>query len=159
MSPEGMGRGMLAKLIQVFALSIIAFGHLARATNNNSTEDCHGAPPSSVVHGQLLTPAMSPSPANVPPTSKSHLVNLSWTAGVPSHGVPSDPVAGYRIYRKETEKGGWGPLTHGQNLVAGTSCIDHDVQAGRIYYYRAQTVSAAGKVSVYSNQATAAVPR
>ena len=153
-----MNRGMLSKLIRVLSLSLLAFGSCVRASDSNAIEDCRGSAPNAA-HGQPSTGTASGSSTNIPPAGKPHLVSLSWNAGAPAHSIPPDPITGYRIYRSEIPNGGWGPLTRGKNLVAGTSCIDHDVKAGRTYYYRAQTVSAAGKASVYSNQATAAVPR
>jgi hypothetical protein len=150
---------VLSKLLQVLSLSLLALGSLVRASDTLSTQDCHGSVPASGAHGQPPTAVAQTSSANASAGAKPHLVTLSWNAGVPSHSVPPDPIVGYRIYRSEIQNGGWKPITPGQNVVADTTCIDHDVKAGHTYYYRAQSVSAAGKSSVYSNEATAAVPR
>jgi hypothetical protein len=150
---------VLLKSLRVLTLSLFALGSLVRASDTPSTQDCHGSAPASAANGQPSRAVAQTSSTNASAGAKPHLVTLSWNAGVPSHSVPPDPIVGYRIYRSEIQNGGWKPITPGQNVVADTTCIDHDVKAGHTYYYRAQSVSAAGKSSVYSNQATAAVPR
>jgi hypothetical protein len=82
-------------------------------------------------------------------TASSHTVTLNWDASTSS-------VAGYRAYRATTSGGPYTPLNSAANPQ--TSYTDSTVQSGTTYYYVVTAVDADTVESVYSNQASAAVP-
>jgi len=82
-------------------------------------------------------------------SSGQQSVALSWN---PS----TSTVTGYNIYRG-TQTGG--PYTKlNSALLSGTSYTDASVQSGATYYYVSTSVNSSNVESVYSNQATAAIP-
>lgn len=78
-----------------------------------------------------------------------HTVSLSWAAN-------SSTVSGYNVYRSSISGGPYSKLN--STLIAGTSFIDSNVQAGSTYFYVATAVNSSGVESAYSSQAEAVVP-
>lgn len=76
-------------------------------------------------------------------------VALAWTAS-------TSQVVGYNAYRSTQSNGSYTLLNNG--LITGTSYMDQTAQSGVTYYYVTTAVNAQGLESVYSNQASAAVP-
>jgi len=79
-----------------------------------------------------------------------HSATLSWTAST------SSGVTGYNVYRSAVSGGPYTKVN--ATLVAGTSFVDTNVQAGQAYYYVATAVNSAAAESPYSNEAKAVVP-
>jgi len=75
---------------------------------------------------------------------------LNWTASTSSN------VTGYNVYRATQSGGPYTKLT--SSPVVGTSYTDVTVLAGQSYYYVTTAVDSSSNESVYSNEATAAVP-
>jgi hypothetical protein len=85
-----------------------------------------------------------------PPTSPHpHSVDLRWKASV-------SRVAGYNVYRSETDGGPYIKLT--SSPVRATNYTDRIVQSGHIYFYAVTAVDSKGKESAHSNQAKAPIP-
>jgi hypothetical protein len=82
-------------------------------------------------------------------SSGSHSVRLSWNAS-------SSSVVGYRTYRGTTSGGPYSSLNSSPN--AAIQFTDSTVQGGRTYYYVVTAVDSNNTESVFSNQATAAIP-
>jgi hypothetical protein len=81
--------------------------------------------------------------------TSSHSVALSWNAS-------TSEVIGYNIYRG-TQSGG--PYTKLNTLLlSNNSYSDASVHSGTTYYYVATAVDSANEESIYSKQATAAIP-
>ena len=78
-----------------------------------------------------------------------HTVSLSWN---PS----TSTVAGYNLYRGSQSGGPYSRLN--SSLLPGTSYDDAGVQSGGTYYYVSTAVDASSNESVFSNEATAAIP-
>jgi hypothetical protein len=78
-----------------------------------------------------------------------HSVALTWNAS-------TSTVAGYNVYRSTVS--GTGYVKVNSSLVNGLSYTDSTVQSATTYYYVTTAVDSAGNESVYSNQATAAIP-
>jgi len=79
----------------------------------------------------------------------SHTVMLTWNGS-------TSAVSGYNIYRSTTNGSGYVKLN--SSLVGGPSYTDSNFQSATTYYYVATAVDSSGNESVYSNQATAAIP-
>jgi len=107
------------------------------------------SPGSLSLSGDGTTTAAAPAPPPGAPPAVQHTVALTWNAS------PSQ-VVGYRVYRSETSGSAFNPL-NGTTLSALTYA-DSTVSSGTTYYYVVTAVDSAGTESVYSNQATAAVP-
>jgi len=84
------------------------------------------------------------------PGAVPHAVTLSWTASV------SPGITGYNVYRGTTTGGPYTKVS--PSLVAALTYMDTAVAAGQTYYYVTTAVDSSGNESVYSNQASAAVP-
>ena len=103
----------------------------------------------------LLIPALAaPRGDNVGPSDsqtapRPHSVDLKWKASV-------SRVAGYNVYRSETDRGPYIKLTSAP--VRATNYTDRIVQSGHIYFYVVTAVDSKGKESTYSNQAKAPIP-
>jgi peptidase C25-like protein/fibronectin type III domain protein len=88
----------------------------------------------------LATPAPPP-PSGLTAVAGNGQVTLSWTA-------PSTPVAGYRIYRAApvvpppTSTQVYTPVAC--DSTGSTSCVDHTVQNGTVYYYYAVSLDGDG---------------
>lgn len=93
-------------------------------------------------------PAPTPVPAPTP-TPTSHNVHLAWNAS-------SGSSVGYRVYRSETSGGPYVSV-NGANIES-LAYDDAAVSSGTTYYYVVTAVNSAGQESVYSNQASAAIP-
>jgi fibronectin type 3 domain-containing protein len=78
-----------------------------------------------------------------------HSVNLTWS---PSS---SSGVVAYNVYRGTVTGGPYNLLKSG---ISSTSYTDSNVQSGNTYYYVTTAVDSSGAESVYSDQATAAIP-
>jgi Abnormal spindle-like microcephaly-assoc'd, ASPM-SPD-2-Hydin len=94
------------------------------------------------------------SPANVSMTGSgsvttAHSVDLSWTAS-------TSTVAGYNVYRA-IQSGGPYAIVSGAP-VAATAFNDANVTSGATYFYVVTAVDGQGVESVFSNEATAAIP-
>jgi len=83
-------------------------------------------------------------------TASSHSVTLNWNASTSS-------VAGYRAYRATTSGGPYTSLNSAANPQLRWT--DSTVQPGTTYYYVVVAVAPDTVESVYSNQATAAIPK
>jgi len=93
------------------------------------------------------------------PAAAHHTIRLSWNASA----LTPDPPAGYCLYRSESNIDIKKPSCSSCQpvnpvSVAGTSCVDDTVKDGVTYYYVVRAVDRAGKLSVWSNVATAPVP-
>jgi hypothetical protein len=96
-----------------------------------------------------ITSTATNSPMTIAIAGGSHSVSLSWTAS-------TSTVVGYNVYRG-TASGGPYTLVN-SSLVTGTTYTDLGVASGQTYYYVVTAVNSSGAESVYSNQASAAVP-
>lgn len=143
------------RLVPILALLLTVVA-VSSASESSPIGDCRGVIPNAAGHETTAGEAMKTS---APPAVKGHLVTLSWTAGVPAHVMPKDPIVGYRIFRRESDKRPWDTITHDPKLVMGTNCVDYGVQPGHTYYYSAKSVSAAGRSSEFSKIAVAPVRR
>ena len=83
-------------------------------------------------------------------TPAGHSVTLTWNASTTS-------VAGYRAYRATTPGGPYMALNSAPSPQLQWK--DSTVQAGTTYYYVVTAVAANSTESVYSNQASAAIPK
>jgi Abnormal spindle-like microcephaly-assoc'd, ASPM-SPD-2-Hydin len=81
--------------------------------------------------------------------SGQHTVALSWN---PS----TSQVVGYNVYRGTASGGPYARLTTA--VDANTAYTDSAVNSGQTYYYVTTAVDASNVESMYSNQATAAIP-
>lgn len=82
--------------------------------------------------------------------TSQHTVSLTWN---PS---PSN-VVGYNVYRATQSGGPYNTKVNGLPLP-GTSYIDSSVLAGTTYFYVTTAVDGNSQESVYSNEASAAIP-
>jgi Abnormal spindle-like microcephaly-assoc'd, ASPM-SPD-2-Hydin len=99
----------------------------------------------------IVTSGGNPTPPPTPtPTPGTHNVRLAWN---PS----STASVGYRLYRSESSGGPYVSV-NGANIES-LSYEDTSVSAGTTYYYVVTAVNSAGQESVYSNQASAAIPQ
>ncbi|MGB8321470.1 MAG: choice-of-anchor D domain-containing protein [Candidatus Acidiferrum sp.] len=96
--------------------------------------------------GDGVTSNPSPTPT---PTPGAHTVHLTW-------GASDSTAVGYRLYRSDVAGGPYSSV-NGSNIDA-LAYDDTAVTSGTTYYYVVTAVNGAGEESVYSNQATAAVP-
>ena len=87
--------------------------------------------------------------SSTPPPTSQHTVHLTWDAS-------GSQVAGYRVYRSQSSGASYTLLTG--SLVDALSYDDSTVSSGTTYYYVVTAVDSSGVESVYSNQATAAIP-
>ena len=79
----------------------------------------------------------------------THSVSLSWNAS-------TSVVSGYNVYRG-TQSGG--PYTRlNASLLSNTAFNDTKVQSGGNYFYVSTAVDSSNNESVFSNEATAAIP-
>jgi hypothetical protein len=78
-----------------------------------------------------------------------HSVSLSWNAS-------SSTVVGYNVYRSTVSGGSYTKLN--STLVAALNYTDSTVQSGTTYYYVTTAIDSSGDESIYSNQASAAIP-
>lgn len=83
-------------------------------------------------------------------TTTPHSVALSWN---PS----TSTVAGYNLYRG-TQTGGPYSTRLNSSLLPATSYTDSNVASGITYYYVSTAVDSSNNESVYSNEASAAIP-
>ena len=81
--------------------------------------------------------------------NSSHTVALSWNASTSS-------VSGYNVYRSTTSGSDYVKIN--SSLVSGLTYTDANLQSATTYYYVTTAVDSSGNESVYSNQATAAIP-
>lgn len=95
--------------------------------------------------GSPTTIALSGTGAQV----SSHTVALSWTAS-------TSTVSGYNVYRSTTSGSGYVKVN--SSLLPGLTYTDSNLQSATTYYYVTTAVNSGGTESVYSNQATAAIP-
>lgn len=78
-----------------------------------------------------------------------HSAVLSWD---PS----TSAVVGYNVYRSSVSGGPYAILN--STPVTGTTYTDAAVQSSQTYFYVVTAVDASGVESIYSNQASAAIP-
>jgi hypothetical protein len=81
-------------------------------------------------------------------TYHPHAATLTWVAS-------TTPNVTYSVYRSEAAGGPYSLIKAGVKIL---SFFDPNVIAGRTYYYYVTAVDSSGNASVYSNQATAAIP-
>jgi len=96
-----------------------------------------------------------------------HKVTLAWNASAPS-STPDGKAVGYCVYRRKVDKGAKKRSTHAPTFsereritllpIAGTRCVDDDVEADATYYYVVTAVNAKGRPSSPSNEARAHIP-
>jgi hypothetical protein len=109
-------------------------------------------------------PTLQPSPEK----TGHHKVTLSWNASAPSVNSESNAV-GYCLYRmKKQDAAKQNSAKQNDNCsdceqinstaVAGTGCVDDLVEDGATYSYVVIAVSAKGKPSSPSNEASAQIP-
>lgn len=79
-------------------------------------------------------------PANIAAAVSGRKVSLSWPA------VKSDDIAGYVIYRGESENGNFEPLNNGAK-VAEPNYADSKTSGGKTYYYKISAIDEAGNES------------
>ena len=79
------------------------------------------------------------------------VVMLTWDAS------PTPTVVGYNAYRSELDGGPYAQLN--AVLIPGLIYADETVEKGLTYYYVVRAVSADGRESPNSNQATAVIPQ
>ncbi|MGH9543874.1 MAG: fibronectin type III domain-containing protein [Terriglobales bacterium] len=83
-------------------------------------------------------------------SEKPRSVLLQWNPSLPKAGVT---VTGYKIYRSQGD-GSYQPIA----TVSAPPYVDHHVNNGETYHYFVTAVSAGGKESTSSNQASATIP-
>ena len=81
-----------------------------------------------------------------------HSVTLTWIASTTS------TVTGYNVYRTTTNGTGYAKINATPVLAPTVTYTDTTVSSGTTYYYVTTAVDVGGAESVYSNQATAAIP-
>jgi hypothetical protein len=81
-----------------------------------------------------------------------HSVTLTWIASTTS------TVTGYNVYRSTTNGTGYAKINSTPVLAPTVTYTDTTVSSGTTYYYVTTAVDVGGAESVYSNQATAAIP-
>lgn len=96
-----------------------------------------------------ITSTATNSPLTIAIAGGSHSVSLSWTAS-------TSTVVGYNVYRGTVTSGPYTLVN--SSLVTGTTYTDLAVASGQTYFYVVTAVNSSGTESVYSNQASAAVP-
>src|SRR6266850_474753 len=82
-------------------------------------------------------------------TPVAHAVDLSWVAS-------ASIINGYRVYRSTQSGFGYQLLT--TSLQPGLVFTDSTVLSGQTYFYVVTSVDAQGIESIFSNEATAAIP-
>jgi hypothetical protein len=83
------------------------------------------------------------------PPPVSHAVSLSWNTS-------TVPVSGYNIYRGPKAGGPYAKING--SPLAGTACLDKQVQNGVGYYYVTTAVNGNGTESGYSNEILMSIP-
>jgi fibronectin type 3 domain-containing protein len=131
-------------------LVLLVTSSLARAAERPDCGKPTAAP--SVESGSAAERLHSSSGSEV----KKRSVKLSWKPSIPASSAPADAVAGYVLYRRENGTG-YQPLN--SDLIPGTDCVDHAVNPGHTYSYRAQGVARSGLASRLSREAKASVLR
>lgn len=81
-----------------------------------------------------------------------HAVTLTWIASTTS------TVTGYNVYRSTTNGTGYAKINSTLVSAPTVTYTDTTVSGGTTYYYVTTAVDVSGAESVYSNQATAAIP-
>jgi len=117
--------------------------------NVNFAPTAAGADSGSVTVTSNATGSPNTIPLSGTGLATSHTVTLSWTAS-------TSAVSGYNVYRSTTSGGAYTKINSA--LVPSETYVDSTVQSGTTYYYVTTAVDASGDESVYSNQATAAIP-
>ena len=97
-----------------------------------------------IAHAAPLPPS---TPTNLTATAGEGVVYLSWN--------DSTQYPEYYIVERRDDNSGWGQMA--PVLAGNMTYADTDVEAGKTYYYRVNTVSY-GVPSPYSNEASATVP-
>jgi hypothetical protein len=86
-----------------------------------------------------------------------HKVILSWKTAASTRSDDKDPVQGYCVYRKIKQNDA--PLELINSIpFTGTTCTDDLVADDEVYYYVVMAISAKGRTSSFSNEATAGIP-
>jgi len=104
-------------------------------------------------------PTLQPSPEK----TGHHKVTLSWNASAPSANSESNAV-GYCLYRRKKQDAAKqsDKCSDCEQInstpVAGTACVDDLVEDGATYSYVVIAVSAKGRPSSPSNEASAQIP-
>ena len=96
-----------------------------------------------------LLAGCSRSTSSTQPPPTAHSVDLSWSPS-PSAGVA------YNVYRSNVSGGPYAKLN--STPIPGTTYTDTGVQSTHTYYYVVTAVDVNGVESVYSNEASAAIP-
>jgi hypothetical protein len=109
---------------------------------------CNAALVQRVVNGALGDSCGAIVPPPPPPAPRT--VTLTWN---PSS---TTGVVGYNVFRGTVSGGPYTLIT--PTRVTGTSYVDSSVVNGQTYYYVVTAVDSSNNQSVYSNQASAAVP-
>jgi hypothetical protein len=106
----------------------------------------------------LLAVVLAASGAGQQTAEKVLNIVVAWepVAGLAWDASPSPTVVGYHAYRAEQDGGPYARLNAA--LIPGLTYDDETVEKGLTYYYVVRALDANGRLSVYSNQATAVVP-
>lgn len=109
----------------------------------------------SVAGNVSVAESTSPSPLAVSlsgtgVTPNGHSVTLTWNSSTSS-------VVGYRTYRATTSSGPFSALN--SSPISQLQWKDSTVQPGTTYYYVVTAVASNNAESIYSNQASAAIPK
>ena len=106
--------------------------------------------------GVLLCPPFNSASVQSPLQTGHHKVVLSWKAPAANPRNDKDPVQGYCVYRSMKQKDA-SPELINPIPFTGTSCTDDLVADHQTYYYVVVAISAQGRTSSFSNEATAVV--
>jgi hypothetical protein len=87
-----------------------------------------------------------------------HGITLSWDASAPATQSPKDAVAGYVVYRS-TKPHDSAAKVITTRPVAGTSCMDARVEAGKTYYYTIRAINASGALGKPSQEIRVQLPK
>jgi HYDIN/CFA65/VesB family protein/centrosomal CEP192-like protein/Ig-like domain-containing protein len=123
---------------QSLTLSVV-FDPTAAGTANGSisiASNATGSPATVTLSGTGVTPVQ-------------HSVALNWNAS-------TSTVSGYNVYRSTVSGSGYVKVN--STLVTGLTYTDSNVQSATTYYYVATAVDSTGSESVFSNEASAAIP-
>lgn len=130
-------------------MALLLLGNVSPAIDEPDGPDCRSGKDTPTT---VVLPADS---AGAGATAKPHRVKLKWDPSATARTPGAKLVAGYNIYRRE--QGATAVEQINLKPIDGTRCVDYAVKAGQTYFYQARTVGSNGKVSVPSNEATAAI--
>ena len=119
-----------------------------RAVDTYGTESSNSAVVSATRPNDTVAPAV---PTSLSADGRVEGVILSWT------GVADADLAGYRVFRSDSESGTYAVLNGGQ-IISATAFTDTTAPGGATWFYRVAAVDLAGNESARSEVASAARP-